>query len=71
MVHLKQPGSYLLVQQNVQAKNLEAHGVFNVIRLASAVGLCQGRLTRETRFYGNVFDLVHQLFPGKTLFILL
>ena len=59
MVDLKQVWFTLLVQQDVEAQDLEAHHVFKIAGLAGAVVVGQFWLGRDQGLYHQIFNLSH------------
>ena len=58
MIDFKDPGPQLIIQEDVEAEDLEAHRVLDVIRLARAVGVCKLRLHRADCLDDGGFDVV-------------
>jgi hypothetical protein len=56
VVDLEQPGLRVLVQEDVEAENLETQAVLQVVWLRRPVGMRQARLGRDQRFQNNVLD---------------
>ena len=67
MIHLKQPGSSCLVDENVEAKNLKAHVVVDVTGLRSSVVMDEIRLHRYQSLDDHVSHLSFYLFNVETV----
>ena len=58
MIDLEDPGLELLVEEDVEAEDLEAHRVLDVVRLARPVRVRQLGLHRADRLDDGLFDVV-------------
>lgn len=61
MVDFNDPRLQFLIEKDVESKNLEAHGVLDVIRLTTSVGVCKLWLHRQQTFDNSFLDVTHNL----------
>jgi len=59
VVHLEDPRLQFIVEEDVEAENLEAHRIFDVIGLATAISVRQLWLHCAHRLDNCVFYVVH------------
>ena len=71
VVHLDEPRLELLINHDVHAKDLEARRIFEIIRLAGAVGMLKGRLHGDHCLYADVLYLVQHDVSAKSWLLLL
>ena len=64
MVDLEQPGLRVLVQEDVEAENLETQAVLQVVWLRRPVGVRQARLGRDQSLQNNVLDRLPYILGG-------
>mmetsp|Transcript_60616 Transcript_60616/g.172268 ORF Transcript_60616/g.172268 Transcript_60616/m.172268 type:complete len:245 (+) Transcript_60616:725-1459(+) len=60
VIDLQEPGLQLVVQHDVEAEHLEAHGVLRVVRLAAVVEVREARLHGDQGLDDQVLDLRDQ-----------
>jgi hypothetical protein len=71
VVHLDQPWLQIRVYQDVDAQNLEADRVLQVVGLARPVRVAERWLPSDDRFDSYVFNLVHHVLSTEVFLVLL
>lgn len=67
-IHFKQVRLVMLVNQNVESKNLEAHTVIEALRLARPVQMIHLWLASNDGLDNHIFDFIHEFFSVTAFF---
>ena len=69
MVDLNNPRLKLIIQEYIESKDLKAHGVLNIIRLATPIGMRELWLDRQQALDNGLLNVFHHLFRVMTLLL--
>ena len=66
MIYLQYPWFKLIIEEYIEAEDLEAHWVLDIVGLTGAISVTQLRLHRADRLDDNILDVMKHAHRVKT-----